>query len=173
MIRKATINDVDAIATIYEHIHAEEQAGKITTGWIAGVYPVKSTAEAGVERGDMFVYEDDGVIKAAAVLNQSQVDVYEDGDWEYDAPDDKVMVIHTLVVDPSVSAQGIGKEFVDYYESYAKENGCTVLRMDTNERNTIARSFYTKIGYREADVVPCVFNGIPGVQLVLLEKLVK
>ncbi|CCX75214.1 acetyltransferase GNAT family [Dorea sp. CAG:105] len=29
---------------------------------------------------------------------------------------------------------------------------------------------YKRFGYREADIVPCEFNGIPGVQLVLLEK---
>ena len=42
--------------------------------------------------------------------------------------------------------------------------------MDTNERNTAARALYRRLGYREADVVPCVFNGLEGVRLVLLEK---
>lgn len=39
-----------------------------------------------------------------------------------------------------------------------------------NARNTVARSFYRKLGYREIAVVPVTFNGIPGVDLVLLEK---
>ena len=46
------------------------------------------------------------------------------------------------------------------------------LRFDTNEKNTVARSFYNKIGYRETGIVPCVFNGIPNVKLVLFEKRV-
>ena len=29
---------------------------------------------------------------------------------------------------------------------------------------------YQKLGYEEIGIVPCVFNGIEGVQLVLLEK---
>ena len=41
----------------------------------------------------------------------------------------------------------------------AQENGCTVLRR-----------LYQKLGYAEPDIVPCIFNGIPNVQLVLLEK---
>ena len=53
---------------------------------------------------------------------------------------------------------------------YALENGSPYLRMDTNARNANARALYRKLGYREADIVPCVFNGIEGVQLVLLEK---
>lgn len=170
MIRKATEKDIDSIAVIYEHIHEEEKKGNITTGWIAGVYPVRETAAKGVERGDMFVYEDEEGIKAAAVLNKLQVDVYADCEWEYDASDDEVMVIHTLVVEPEFSKGGIGRKFVKYYEEYGRENGCKVLRMDTNERNVIARKFYAGLGYTEPGIVPCVFNGIPDVQLVLLEK---
>ena len=42
--------------------------------------------------------------------------------------------------------------------------------MDTNEKNSAARRMYAKLGYIESDMVPCVFNGIDGVNLVLLEK---
>ena len=52
----------------------------------------------------------------------------------------------------------------------ARENGYTVLRMDTNAKNAAARRLYQKLGYAESDIVPCIFNGIPNVQLVLLEK---
>ena len=42
--------------------------------------------------------------------------------------------------------------------------------MDTNERNTRARSIYARRGYREAGIIPCTFNGLEGVRLVCLEK---
>ena len=42
--------------------------------------------------------------------------------------------------------------------------------MDTNARNIKARAMYRKLGYEEIGVAPCRFNGIEGVQLVLLEK---
>ena len=45
--------------------------------------------------------------------------------------------------------------------------------MDTNEKNTNARKLYKKLGYKEPGIVPCVFNGIDGVQLVCLEKTLK
>ena len=42
--------------------------------------------------------------------------------------------------------------------------------MDTKVINSRARALYQRLGYKEIGVVPCVFNGIDGVQLVLLEK---
>ena len=42
--------------------------------------------------------------------------------------------------------------------------------MDTNALNLPARRLYKHLGYREVGIVPTTFNGIPGVQLVLLEK---
>lgn len=170
MFRKATPGDIDTIAAIYADIHTEEEAGRTTTGWQRAIYPTRKTAEDSIALGDMFVAEQDGTVVAAARINREQVDVYADVPWEYVAADDEVMVLHTLVVSPTVKGQGLGSAFVAFYEQYARENGCTVLRMDTNERNLAARALYKKLGYREAGVMPCVFNGIPGVGLVCLEK---
>lgn len=81
-----------------------------------------------------------------------------------------MFVLHTLTVDPELSGQGIGRAFVQFYEDTARERGCAVLRMDTNAKNAAARRLYAHLGYREADIVPCAFNSIPNVRLVLLEK---
>lgn len=81
-----------------------------------------------------------------------------------------VMVLHALVVDPSEKNKGYGSAFVAYYEDYAKQHGCIALRMDTNARNTRARTLYQRLGYEEVGIAECVFNGIPNVQLVCLEK---
>jgi len=170
MIRKATEKDIAGVTEIYNAILELESRGEITTGWLPGIYPVEATARAALNRDDLFVMEEDGRICAAAVLNKIQVDVYADGNWKYEAEDDKVMVIHTLVVDPECGKKGYGRKFVEYYENYARENGCSVLRMDTNEKNVVARSMYKKLGYTEPGIVPCNFNGIPNVNLVLLEK---
>lgn len=170
MIRKGQEADISSVGRIYEKILEQEAAGLCTTGWIPGVYPVEATARAAQERGDLFVWDEEGRILAGAMINQIQVDCYAEGNWSWEAPEDQVMVLHTLVVDPDGGHRGIGRSFVAFYEDYAREHGCTVLRMDTNARNRRARDLYKSLGYREADIVPCVFNGIPDVLLVLLEK---
>ena len=58
-----------------------------------------------------------------------------------------------------------------FYESLAAERGCPCLRIDTNEKNAVARRMYARHGYRESGVIPCEFNGIPDVGLVCMEKV--
>ena len=168
--RKATMNDLDRIAEIYSHIHDEEEAGRATIGWIRSIYPTRATAETAIRKGTMYVEESGGHIVAAAKIDQEQVPEYGDASWTVDAPEDQVLVLHALVVDPAESGKGRATAFVRFYEEFAGKCGFPFLRMDTNERNAAARALYRKLGYREIGIVSCVFNGIPGVRLVCLEK---
>lgn len=172
IIRKATEKDISSIVKIYDAILAGEENGNMHIGWVRGVYPTEQTARDALSKDTLFVLEDDGRTVAAAKIDQTQVPEYADCKWEYDVPDSEVMVLHTLVVDPNGSRHGYGKEFVRFYETYALENNCHFLRMDTNEINTVARNMYAKLGYKEVGIVPCIFNGISNVQLVCLEKKV-
>ena len=175
MIRKATDEDIASIAAIYDLVLKQEENGLASIGWKRGVYPTEDTALQGVLRGDMFVYEDDQThsISAAAIINHIQVPSYADGNWSIEADGDEVLVLHTLVVNPQEASNGIGTAFVDFYEQAAKENSCKTLRMDTQAKNAAARKLYHKHGYAEIGIVPCDFNGIQGIQLVLLEKVLK
>lgn len=170
LIRKAEARDLDAIESIYNKILLKEEEGEVTTGWERGIYPKRETAEAALKREDMFVIEDDGAFVGAGIINKEQVDVYAKAKWKYSAKDSEVMVLHTLVIDPEKSGRGYGKKFVDFYEDYARDKGCKYLRMDTNEKNKAARSLYKKLGFEEIDCLPCLFNGLEGVNLILFEK---
>ena len=99
------------------------------------------------------------------------MDVYADAPWSRDDAPDAVLVLHTLVVDPSYKGRGCATRFVHFYEDLGRKRSCTALRMDTNERNAAARSLYAGLGYQEVGIVSCDFNGIPGIRLVCLEKL--
>ena len=169
-IRPATLKDLEPVSDIYQQICKLEAAGMIRTGWQQNIYPTAETARAAFDADELFVYEENGVILASAILNRRQPEAYAQGIWRYPADDAQVMVLHTLAVSPALFHQGIGKAFVQFFERYAKENGSAVLRIDTNVINQTARALYAALGYREAGEVPCLFNGIPGVTLVLLEK---
>lgn len=172
-IRKATAQDIDAVEMLYNDIHTAEENHRQTIGWIRGVYPTRATAEAALQRGDLFVLEDGGRLRGAGIINKAQVDCYSQGNWQHKLPDDSVCVLHTLVISPDSTGNGYGRAFLTFYESYALRHGCPELRIDTNARNTAARSMYKKHGYTEVGIVPTTFNGIPGVELVLLEKYLR
>ena len=96
------------------------------------------------------------------------MDVYYYAPWEHET--DSVCVLHTLVISPKAAGKGYGRAFVEFYERWAKEHDLPELRIDTNARNAAARAMYGKMRYKEIGIVPTEFNGIPGVDLVLLEK---
>lgn len=169
-VRKACESDIDAIEAIYERVHDVEEQGLSSVGWIRGVYPTRKTAEDALDRGDLFVMAEGEKVVAVAVINQIQVAEYADAEWEHGAASEEVMVLHALAVDPQVKGKGLGRAFVAFYENYAKQQGCLELRMDTNVKNVRARKLYQLLGYREVGVVSSIFNGIPDVQLVCLEK---
>lgn len=169
--RKAEEKDLNYIEHIYSDIHTAEESGQVTIGWNRAIYPTRATAEQALQRDDLFVgLDDNNDIVGVAIINQQQVDIYYEGNWRYPAEDSQVMVLHTLVISPKHSGKGYGTEFVKFYESYALENNCPHLRMDTNAINTSARKLYEKLGYEERGILPCTFNGIKNVNLVLLEK---
>lgn len=169
-VRKATVSDLEAVDRIYNELHQAEEEGQITVGWARGVYPTRETAEAALKRNDLYVLEEYGTVVGSGIINQIQVDVYALAPWEFSASDDQVCVLHTLVISPKAGRRGLGRQFVQFYEEYATEHHYPELRIDTNERNQNARAMYNKLGYREVATIPTVFNNIPGVNLVLLEK---
>lgn len=170
IIRRAKAGDLDAIEKIYNKILLKEEEGEVTTGWERGIYPRRETAEAALKRNDMFVIEDEGSIVGSGVINKDQLDVYAKAKWKFVAKNCEVMVLHTLAINPDKSGRGYGKRFVKFYEDYGRKSGCKYLRMDTNERNKPARSLYKKLGFDEIDCIPCLFNGLEGVNLILFEK---
>ena len=170
MIRRAVAADIPAVCNIYEEIHTREEAGLSTVGWVRGVYPTRDTVLSALAADELFVLEQNSKVLAAARINQIQGEEYTQVRWSADVPPEQVMVMHTLAVSPAAMGTGLGRQFLAFYEDYARQHSCRFLRIDTNARNTHARALYRRYGYREADIVPCVFNGIGGVNLVCLEK---
>ena len=170
MSRIATLDDLWAIAAIYDDIHSAEEAGPRQVGWIRSIYPTQDTARTAIEAGEMYVLEMDGAVVAAGKINKEQMPAYAQVNWQHEAEDEQVMVLHTLAVSPKEGGKGYGKRFVAEYEEMALKNGCPFLRIDTNAINSRARRMYKKLGYTEAGIIPCVFCGIPNVDLVCLEK---
>lgn len=170
MIRKAIPADLPAIAAIYDAIHDLEARGDIVVGWQRDVYPTADTAREAVDLGEMYVLEDRGDVVASGRINARQMPAYAQVKWRCAAPDDKVLVLHTLTVDPSRQGRGFARQFLRFYEDLARQRGCAALRIDTNARNAAARAMYQGTATSNAALFPAPSTAFPGSASCVLRK---
>lgn len=171
VIRKATAADLCAVAEIYKSIHHLEESGTVSIGWDSRVYPVYDTASDALGEDSLFVMTIDDKVVASAIINQKQPSVYYSVEWLNPVQDDKVGVLHTLVVHPDFGKQGLGRLFIQFFENYCKRQGYEVVRLDTQVKNTRAYSLYPKLGYRLAGIRRTKFQNLPAfIDLAMFEK---
>lgn len=59
----------------------------------------------------------------------------------------KALYIHWLAVAREFAGHDVSKEMIDFALQIAKENTCSVLRVDTNASETKLRKLYEKLGF--------------------------
>lgn len=171
-IRKGTAADIPAVLENYDHIFDFEECGKGTSGWPRGIYPNENVVKEAVAADELYVAEIDGKVCGSARINHEQSPEYKRANWAHkDAPAEKVMVLHTLAVDPHFGGKGVGSALIRYFEQYALEHDSPYLRMDTGGGNSRARRLYAHLGFTEADVLECHWGeNMPVIYMVCLEK---
>ena len=159
MIRKATIDDVSAIAALYDEAISYEDSHVKYTSWRKGIYPTADTARLGVKNDSMYVFEKDGRLLAAVILDNRQPPEYRNIEWGVCAKHNEVLVIHTLCVRPECSGLGIGSAIIDFTKQVASESNCVAIRLNTTSRNTLASRFYEKHGFKIVAKQKMLLNG--------------
>ena len=121
MIRKATQEDIQNVADLYNKMIAFEDSNVKYTSWQKGIYPTADTARLGVKNDSLYVFEENGELLAAVILDTKQAPEYKKINWSVKAKYGEALVIHTLCVDPNASGGGIGSAMVDFAKQLAKE----------------------------------------------------
>lgn len=150
MIRAAAITDLDGIEETYREHFANEKKNGPYTVFKEGIYPTRRDAEKAVLDDALFIYEENGMIMGSMILNRFQPEEYKKIDWPSHAGDEKVYVIHLLIVRPSASGKGIGSALINFASQAAKQQSCIAIRLDTGSQNTPAVSLYKKMGFQLA-----------------------
>ena len=159
MIRKATPQDVNAVAELYNKAIDYEDTHVKYTSWQKGVYPTADTARLGQKNSSLYVCEQDGRIVASVILDTRQPPEYKKIKWLIDAAYNQALVIHTLCVDPELSGSGIGSSIVDFAKQLAVERGCLSLRLNTTARNFLASRLYERNGFETVAAQKILLNG--------------
>ncbi len=159
MIRKGKITDLDVIDEIAVKVIKNMQDSDIPQ-WDLN-YPRKQHYLEDIENDCLYVYEDSSVLGAIALKPQDDPP-YEDLDnWT----DSESLVIHRVIVDPTITRKGIASQFFQFAEELAKKMGYTSIKVDTHKENYKMNGFLKKIGYQE-------MGYLPSINRIAFEKLI-
>ena len=147
MIRKAILKDVNSIEDTYNEHFQYELNHTAFNVFKKGVYPTKDDAERAIYAGALFVYEENGTIVGSIIIDKVQPIEYATIPWKEKLSEDEVMVIHLLMVRPSMSGKGIASSLIKFTTELAQKNSCRALRLDTGSQNIPALSLYQKNGF--------------------------
>ena len=174
MIRKATLNDIEAISDLYDIAIDYEDSHVKYTSWQKGIYPTADTARFGVKCDSLYVFEDGGKILASVILDTSQPPEYRNVSWSVKSGVHGALVIHTLCVHPECVGLGIGSKIVDFAKELASELNCSTIRLNTTSTNTLAYHFYEKNGFAIVAKQKMLLNGqIPCKEHLFMEFVIK
>ena len=147
MIRKAAIDDIELIEDSYnEHFKYELEHGAYTI-FKKDIYPTRKDAEKAVELGALYVYEENNNILGTIIVNQIQPTEYAKIPWKQNLTNDEVMVVHLLMVRPSMKGKGIASALIQYAIELAGSHSCKALRLDTGSQNIPAVTLYKNLGF--------------------------
>lgn len=160
MIRQAVISDLNSIEEAYmEYFDYEEKYGAYTV-FQKNIYPTRKDAEKSLLDKSLYVYVENAVVLGSIILDDKQPEEYKKIDWRGRTTDEKVNVIHLLMVRPCAAGKGIGSALVNYAVDLSRENFCTAVRLDTGEQNIPAVSLYRKLDFQLAAVSPMKVGGV-------------
>lgn len=150
MIRQAVMADIDSVEESYQEHFLYEKNHEAYTVFKEGVYPTRKDAERALQNGGLYVYEDNGRILGSIILDGQPPDEYRKISWPSRESDERVKVIHLLMVRPGEAGKGIGAALVNDALETAKKHSCAAVRLDTGEQNRPAIALYKKLGFQLA-----------------------
>lgn len=139
----AATADVEEIYQLYDEARADLRAKGIFQ-W-PDDYPSVQTVQDDIDLGELYLLRLEEETVGAVCLNQRQDEQYKTVDWLFD--DQKVMVVHRLVVTPALQRHGLAKILMTFAEGKAVEEAYTSIRLDAYTGHERTRRFYERRGY--------------------------
>lgn len=147
IFQKAKPEDFPRIKQFYWNLIDEMHDQNDKIGWKKGIYPTDSFLQESLDREELFVLEEEGILCASVILNSDCNEGYTGVTWSMDCDVDEVLVPHALAVSPSQQGKGIGRYFMGKILELAKEKKKKTVRLDILGTNTAAEKLYTGCGF--------------------------
>ncbi|MDC6350835.1 GNAT family N-acetyltransferase [Zeaxanthinibacter sp. PT1] len=143
MIRRAKILEIPDILAITRAC-TEDMFSKGILQWNES-YPNPEVLTKDINRRELYILEEDGIIKGLVVLTTIKDPEYEDIRWL--SPEGFHGYVHRLAVHPQFQRNGLAGKLMDYVEDKARETGMVSIRLDTFSQNPGNQRFYESRGY--------------------------
>lgn len=143
-----TSEDLDELTNLYDDLNDYFQSTTNYPGWIKGIYPIRETAEAGINDETLFLMRENSQIVGSIILNNISEDAYNQVKWQLNLDYDKILVIRTFVIHPKFFKNGFGKKLLEFVEELALCKKIQSIRLDVSENNLPAISLYEKLSYK-------------------------
>ena len=153
MVRKATNNDISAIAELYREQFIE--MAKLIPDFIKEGDQSTEFIENTItnEASDILVYENDGTV-VGFILLQAKIRP----DFEFIHPG-KYCYIMDIIVTKNHRGKGFGTALMNAAKDWAKERDCCFINLDVLVNNSGAIKLYEKLGFiSKAQEMYCKLN---------------
>jgi ribosomal protein S18 acetylase RimI-like enzyme len=114
------------------------------------LYAARESVAADIVDKRLYCRTASGLCRAVVTIDVKQEAEYATVPWTTTEP---ALSVHRLCVDPAAQGRGVGRQLMDYIETYAKHHRFAGLRLDAYSGNPQALAFYRRRGYREAGLV--------------------
>lgn len=141
MIRKATVDDIPAIAELYREQFRE--MSKLIPDFIKEGDQSVEFLEKTIsdDDSDILVYENDGIVVGFILLQAK-----ERPDFDFMLPG-KYCYIMDIIVTESSRGKGFGTMLMNSAKNWAKEQNCNLINLDVLVNNNGAIKLYEKLGF--------------------------
>lgn len=147
-IIRAGSDQAEAARSFY-HSMLDAMAGSpVYVGWKKDIYPSREFLREAAANGELYFGMEGNAIAASMVFNHDCNEGYRQFEWQTDAEDSEVMVIHALGVHPRCAGKGYAKAMVREAIRLARESGMKAIRLDVLEGNFPAENLYTGFGFQ-------------------------
>jgi GNAT superfamily N-acetyltransferase len=128
-------------------------------------YPNEQVFGTDIAARQLWLAEIDEAVAGIAAITTDQSPEYADVGWDLN---ETAIVVHRLAVDPAFRGAGVAAALMQQAELIAREQGVSVLRIDTNTQNAATQRLFPKLGYTYAGEISLAFR--PGLRFLCYEK---
>lgn len=148
VIRKCKESDIAHVAKFYSDVILWMNDNHVNyPRWNSQVYPNEQSVRTFSEKGDLYLYEDEGRILAAIAMDEIPQGNYRKVQWGRNLPEGSYVTMHAQAVDPDAHEHGVAGRLIRFCIETAIAQGYKAVRIHIAPDNAPSKRLYEKFGF--------------------------